>query len=65
MLGIPLKFGDGIGDDSPTVDRFDNDRGYVPGNVFVISWRANNLKRNATIEELIRVVAYMRGECVF
>ena len=64
VLGIPLRFGGEIGNDSPSVDRFDNSEGYVRGNVYVISWRANNLKRDATIDELLRVVAYMRGECV-
>lgn len=64
VLGIPLRFGGGVGNDSPSVDRFNNSRGYVPDNVRVISWRANNLKRDATIEELEKILAYMRGECV-
>ena len=37
----------------------------VLGIIRVISFRANTLKRDATIEELERVIAYMRGECVF
>lgn len=44
---------------SPTLDRFDNTKGYVPGNVRVISWRANRLKCDATLEELKALVAYM------
>lgn len=46
---------------SPSVDRFDNDKGYVKGNVRVISRRANLLKSNATIEELEAVLLYMKG----
>jgi len=65
VLGIKLRFGGRIGNDSPSVDRFENSSGYIPGNVRVISWRANNLKRDATIEELQSVIVYMRGECVF
>jgi hypothetical protein len=42
---------------SPSLDRIDNTKGYVPGNVWVISWRANDLKRNATLEELKLLVA--------
>lgn len=61
VLGIPLKLGVRKGSPPedwyaiPTLDRIDNDRGYVKGNVRVISWRANTLKRNATPEELRRL----------
>lgn len=43
----------------PTLDRRTNALGYVKGNVFVISHRANRLKSDATVEELKAVVAYM------
>jgi hypothetical protein len=36
---------------SPSLDRIDNDKGYVPGNVRVISYKANRSKNNATKEE--------------
>ena len=42
-------------DASPSLDRVDSSKGYIPGNVQVISWRANNLKGNATLAELIRL----------
>jgi hypothetical protein len=45
---------------SPSLDRFDNRQGYVLGNVYVICYRCNDLKRNASIEELEHIVAYMR-----
>lgn len=45
----------GARDSSPSLDRIDNTRGYVPGNVMVISWRANYLKNTATLEELIKL----------
>ena len=44
VLGIPM--------DRPSLDRIDGAKGYVKGNVRVISHRANTLKNNATIEEL-------------
>lgn len=47
-------------DESPSVDRFIPDKGYVMGNVFYICWRCNNLKRDASVEELEAVVAWMR-----
>lgn len=37
---------------SPALDRIDNIKGYVPGNVWVISHRANQMKTDATVEEL-------------
>lgn len=44
----------------PTLDRWDNAKGYVPGNVFVISMRANSLKNNANADELEAVARYAR-----
>lgn len=53
VLGTPMK--------SPSLDRFDNSRGYTPDNIRVISTRANMIKSDSTLEELERIVAYMRG----
>jgi hypothetical protein len=47
---------------SPSIDRIDNSLGYVPGNVRLISWRANSLKSDAVIEELEAVIRYMRTQ---
>jgi repressor of nif and glnA expression len=46
---------------SPTLDRICNGRGYVKGNVRVISWRANSLKRDANIEEIRSILKYMEN----
>jgi hypothetical protein len=48
-------------DGSPTLDRIDNNKGYVKGNVRVISWRANKLKGEASVDELKKVIAYMES----
>lgn len=65
VLGIELYYPThvGRGDDSkrpdkPSLDRWDNTKGYIPGNVFVISFRANVLKSNATAAELMAVAKY-------
>jgi hypothetical protein len=65
ILGIPLRKGVGKGGqpDSPSLDRFDNTKGYVKENVRVISWRANTIKKDATMEELEKIASYMKGEC--
>lgn len=54
LLGLPLqKSGSGkVAYNSPSLDRIRNEHGYVRGNIWVISHRANSLKSNATLEEL-------------
>ena len=61
VLGIPLWPAKGrvYRDNSPSLDRIDNTLGYTPGNVAVISWRANVLKRDATPEELRKILCYL------
>lgn len=49
----------GIAMDSASLDRHDNAKGYVKGNVRVISTRANSLKSDATREEIAAILAYM------
>lgn len=63
VLGFRLRYGTGngvVGPDSPSLDRFIGELGYVPGNVRVISHRANTLKSDATIGEIEKVLAYMK-----
>ncbi len=61
VLGIVLKRGTGKPDDcSPTLDRRIPRLGYVPGNVAVISSRANRIKTDATLAELDAVAAWLR-----
>lgn len=44
---------------SPSLDRIVPERGYVPGNVRVICFKANTIKSNATKDELYKVWASM------
>lgn len=48
----PRRGGRGPMDQSPSLDRIDNKLGYVPGNVWVISWLANKMKATASREQL-------------
>jgi hypothetical protein len=65
VLGMKLNYfrggarREGGTNDSPSLDRFDPSRGYEPGNVRIISWRANKIKNNATISELRSIIKYM------
>lgn len=63
VLGIVLQHNsDGMQDSSPTLDRVIPLLGYVPGNVNVISWRANRLKGDASPEELEKIYKYVVDE---
>lgn len=59
VLGIKLYFDpSGRTDHSPSVDRIDHKKGYTPGNIIVVSFRANVLRGNATAEELRRLAEF-------
>lgn len=60
VLGIPLSYGVGKRTaNSPSLDRVDHTRGYTYDNVCVISWRANDLKANGTLEEFKQLVVWL------
>lgn len=58
LLAVGVKK---VGPNSPTLDRIDNDKGYVKGNVCVISFRANTIKGNNRADQLEAVARWMRG----
>ena len=61
VLGIPLTPNSGKRtDSSPSLDKIIPSLGYVPGNVDVISFRANTLKNSASLEELVKIVQYLK-----
>lgn len=68
VLGLALDYPERSGERGtqhaqpnwPSLDRWKPELGYVPGNVFVISVRANTIKSNATWQELQAVVRYAR-----
>lgn len=61
VLGIKLERGDGkVQKNSPTLDRIDSNKGYVKGNVIVVSQRANTIKTNATVDEIFKVYQFYK-----
>jgi hypothetical protein len=80
VLGIPIVLGARRSDNSPSLDRLVPEKGYVPGNVRVISDKANRIKGDRSISQLeekavtgspnfrreYRLIAdYVRRELVF
>jgi hypothetical protein len=60
LLGIKLERGAGVGGakpSSPSLDKIRPELGYIPGNVWVISYRANMIKNDATLQELQTLVS--------
>lgn len=63
VLGIKLVKGSGkLHDASPTLDRIVPEKGYVKGNVVVISYKANRIRNNGSLEDLEAVVRYIRSK---
>jgi hypothetical protein len=59
VLGIPLvRNPKGGGPDSPSLDRIDPEKGYVPGNIVVVSNKVNTIKSTATLEELRDIASF-------
>lgn len=65
VLGIPLDWRTGHGmsynDSSPSIDRIDNNKGYVVDNVAIVSLRANRLKGDGTAMEHSAIASYIRS----
>ena len=62
VLGIKLVVrSNGLAqDDTPSLDRINNDKGYVKGNIIVVSWRANMIKNKGTPDEHQRIADFYK-----
>lgn len=61
LLGIDLDLSSsGRSGSMPSLDKIIPERGYVPGNVWVVSWRANRIKSDASIWELEALARNLR-----
>jgi hypothetical protein len=60
ILGIELDyFLERLAENSPSFDRIDPSRGYVAGNVRVVSWRANRIKNDGSANEHRLIADYL------
>jgi hypothetical protein len=62
ILDIPLTKGDGYLPNSMSLDRVDNTKGYIPGNIRVISRKANLMKSSLTLDVLEKLIKYIKNE---
>jgi hypothetical protein len=60
ILGLELNwFAEVRSEDSPSLGRLDSTKGYTPDNTIVMSWRANRIKNDGTLEEHQRIVEFL------
>ena len=59
VFGTQLEWGTGT-DLAGSLDRFKPENGYTKGNVCWISWRANSIKRDASLDEIKSIYDWMQ-----
>lgn len=60
VLGIPLIHGTRQShDQAPSIDRKESSKGYIPSNIWIISHKANCLKKDMTMEEFEEYLKHM------
>lgn len=61
VLGIELDyFNNVVSDNSPSIDKIIPKLGYIKGNVEVISMKANRIKSNGSIDEILKIAEYIQ-----
>lgn len=60
ILGIPITQSNNghFNHNSPSIDRIHSNKGYTKDNILVISFRANSIKKDATVEELRKIYEF-------
>lgn len=62
LLGLTLIYsGRGRKPNAASLDRVDSSKGYVPGNVWIVSKRANMIKNQASLADLERIVQGLKS----
>lgn len=62
VLGAELDYlSRGRADNAPSFDKIDPNKGYVPRNVKIMSWRANRIKNDGYLHEFKKLVSYLES----
>jgi hypothetical protein len=60
ILGIELDyFAENRAENTVSFDRIDSNKGYISGNVVVVSWRANRIKNDGTADEHQKIADFL------
>jgi hypothetical protein len=60
VLGIELNWNNSSNqDNSPSLDRLNNKKGYIAGNIAIMSYRANRIKSDSTLREISMLHEYL------
>lgn len=63
ILGIKMEFATAkASENSPSIDRIDNTKGYTKDNIIICSWKANRLKNDFVLEDLEKMYLWMKKE---
>ena len=62
ILGIELFKNGNDKDNAPSIDRIDNTKGYIKGNVCIMSYKANRIKNDGTAEEHLKIAEFMMAK---
>ncbi|CAB4133412.1 hypothetical protein UFOVP250_168 [uncultured Caudovirales phage] len=64
VYGFKFQIGEGNGpsDYSPSLDRIDNNKGYIKDNIQVISFKANKIKNDSTLEDIEILLEFLKKQ---
>lgn len=61
ILGMEIDwFAEARAENSPSFDRIDTTKGYIPGNVIICSWRANRIKNDGNSKEHQQIADFLK-----
>lgn len=65
ILGIDLYVSDNNSTDhSPTLDKVIPEKGYIKNNIVVVSYRANRIKNDASLEEIEKLYNFLKNRSI-